>query len=213
MQNEAATLTTLARAAEAELEEKKSIFLSHAAPVSDEAEAQAFIKQKKAEFADARHNVWAYRIAGDIAVRCSDDGEPQGSSGIPTLDVLRKSGVSNAVIVTTRYFGGILLGAGGLVRAYSAAARLAVEAAGIVTYSQYTELRLICSYANYQRYLVLLPKLGALIDGTDFADTVTVRFAVPAEAVEGLCRTIREMSNGAELPEVTGSRFDGATAR
>lgn len=202
-------LTTLGREAEGRFEEKKSVFLAHACPVADEAEAQAYIKKMKAAYADARHNVWGYRMAGDITVRCSDDGEPQGSAGVPTLDVLRKSGICNAVIVTTRYFGGILLGAGGLVRAYSAAARLAVEAAGVVTYTRYDELRLICSYGNYQRYLAELPKFGAKTDGTDFAAEVTLRFAVPADATAALCRRVTEMSNGAEAPQVVGSRFDG----
>lgn len=202
-------LTTLGQEAEGRFEEKKSVFLARACPVTSEAEAQAYIKKVKAEHADARHNVWGYRMAGDIIVRCSDDGEPQGSAGVPTLDVLRKSGVSNAVIVTTRYFGGILLGAGGLVRAYSAAARLAVEAAGIVTYTRYAELRLTCSYGNYQRYLSELPKLGAKLDGTDFADRVTLRFAVPSGTTEAVCRRIATLSNGCDTPEVTGSRYDG----
>ena len=147
-------------------------------------------------------------MAGDVVVRCSDDGEPQGSAGVPTLDVLRKSGVSNAVIVTTRYFGGILLGAGGLVRAYSAAARMAVEAAGIVTYTRFDEFRLVCSYANYQRYLAEFPKYGIKTDGTDFADRVTLRCAVPVERSAALCRRISEMSNGADAPARTGERFD-----
>lgn len=206
--SEAGGLTTLAREARAEFEEKKSVFIAHACPIETEAQAQDYIKQKKAEFADARHNVWCYRLSGDTVQRCSDDGEPQGSAGVPTLDVLRKSGICNAVIVTTRYFGGILLGAGGLVRAYSAASRLAVEAAGIVTYSRYAVLRLVCSYATYQRYLVELPRFGALIDGTDFTDSVEVRFAVPVEVVPSLSLRISEMSNGAELPEVIGERFD-----
>lgn len=206
--NEQEGLTTLGRDADATYEEKKSVFLAHACPVGSEEEAQAYIKRKKSEYSDARHNVWAYRMAGDVTVRCSDDGEPQGSAGVPTLDVLRKSGVSNAVLVVTRYFGGILLGAGGLVRAYSAAARLAVEAAGIVTYRRYTELSLTCSYANYQRYLPELAKAGALTDGTDFAERVTVRFALPAAVADAFCLRIREMSAGAEEPAVTGFRFD-----
>lgn len=201
-------LTTLAREAEGRFEEKKSVFIAHACPVSGEAEAQAYIRSIRVAFSDARHNVWGYRMSGDIAVRCSDDGEPQGSAGVPTLDVLRKSGVCNAVIVTTRYFGGILLGAGGLVRAYSAAARLAVEAAGIVTYTRFDELTLVCSYGNYQRYLAELPRFGAKTDGTDFAAEVTLRFAVPADVTDALCRRVTEMSNGTELPQVTGKRFD-----
>ena len=89
MPAEAVTCTTLCREASAEFEEKKSIFIGHAKPIKTEEEALAFVKQKKAEFSDARHNVWAYRLRGDITVRCSDDGEPQGSAGVPVLDTLR----------------------------------------------------------------------------------------------------------------------------
>ena len=102
----------------------KSRFIGHACPCQTEEQALAFLKRIREEYRDATHNCYAYVIGENAGImRYSDDGEPQGSAGIPTLDVLRKSGVSNAVIVTTRYFGGILLGAGGLVRAYSTAAR------------------------------------------------------------------------------------------
>ena len=146
-QNEPAVelCTTLGCEASAEFEEKKSVFIGHAKPIKTEEEALAFIKSKKAEYSDARHNVWAYRLRGDVVMRCSDDGEPQGSAGVPVLDTLKKSGVSDAVIVVTRYFGGILLGAVGLVRAYSHTASLALEAAGIVTYEPYTEYELECN--------------------------------------------------------------------
>lgn len=200
--------TTLGKEAFAEFEEKKSIFIGHAKPVQSEEEALAFIKDKKAEYADARHNVWAYRLRGDVCMRCSDDGEPQGSAGIPVLDALRKSDVSDAVLVVTRYFGGILLGAGGLVRAYSHAAHLAIEAAGIVTYEMYTELRLDCSYSDYQRYQFELPKFGAIVDDTQFSDRVTLCFSVKSTLVADVKARICEMSGGNDLPEVIGERFD-----
>lgn len=200
--------TTLGREAKAEFEEKKSVFIGHAKPVRTEEEAVSFIKAKKAEYADARHNVWAYRLRGDILVRCSDDGEPQGSAGLPVLEVLRKSGVSDAVLVVTRYFGGILLGAGGLVRAYSHTARLAVDAAGIVTYEKYTEFGLRCSYSDYQRYLAELPKLGAVMDDAQFSDCVSLRFAVKTALGNEVLARIRELSGGRDLPEILGERFD-----
>ena len=200
--------TTLGKEASAEFEEKKSVFIGHARPVRTEEEALAFVKEKKKEYADARHNVWAYRLRGDVTVRCSDDGEPQGSAGIPVLDALRKNGVSDAVLVVTRYFGGILLGAGGLVRAYSHAAKLAIDAAGIVTYEKYAELRLVCSYSDYQRYLAELPKFGAIVDGTEFSDRVVLRFSVKAQLEGDVALRIREMSGGADAPERIGERFD-----
>lgn len=200
--------TTLCREASAEFEEKKSVFIGHAKPVETEEEALAYIKQKKAEYADARHNVWAYRLRGDITVRCSDDGEPQGSAGVPVLDTLRKSGVSDAVLVVTRYFGGILLGAGGLVRAYSHAAKLAIDAAGIAVFEQYTSFRLNCGYSDYQRYLAELPKFGALFDDTQFSDRVCLCFSVKSTLSEAVVVRIREMSGGNDFPEVIGTRFD-----
>ena len=205
---EAVTRTTLCREASAEFEEKKSVFIGHAMPVETEEEALAYIKKKKAEYADARHNVWAYRLRGDITVRCSDDGEPQGSAGVPVLDALRKSGVSDAVLVVTRYFGGILLGAGGLVRAYSHAAKLAIDAAGIAVFEQYTSFRLNCGYSDYQRYLAELPKFGAIIDDTQFSDRVCLCFSVRSALCEAVSARIREMSGGNDLPEVIGQRFD-----
>lgn len=209
---QAVTCTTLRCEASAEFEEKKSVFIGHAAPIKTEEEALAYIKQKKAEYADARHNVWAYRLRGDVVMRCSDDGEPQGSAGVPVLDALRKSGVSDAVIVVTRYFGGILLGAGGLVRAYSHAAKLAIDAAGIAVFEQYTCFRLECGYSEYQRYLAELPKFGALIDGTEFSDRVCLTFAVKSTLRDAVSNRIREMSNGNDLPTVIGERFDTDSA-
>ncbi|MBQ8415896.1 MAG: YigZ family protein [Clostridia bacterium] len=200
--------TTLEGEGEAEFTEKKSVFIGHAAPVKSEEEALAHIKRIKSAYADARHNVWAYLQKGEIVARYSDDGEPQGTAGVPVLDTIRKSGVTDAVVVVTRYFGGILLGAGGLVRAYSHTAKLALEAAHIITYEQYTVMELSCTYSDYQKYLSELPRFGAVIDDTVFTDRVTVSFAVKNTVVEELCTRIREISNGSDAPTVKGNRFD-----
>ena len=157
---------------------------------------------------DARHNVWAYLMKGEIVARYSDDGEPQGTAGVPVLDTIRKSGVTDAVVVVTRYFGGILLGAGGLVRAYSHTAKLALEAAHIITYEQYTELELVCSYSDYHKYSALLPSFGAIIDDTDFSDRVILRFSVKDTVVAALSAKIQEMSGGKDEARVLGNRFD-----
>ena len=119
---------TLRGPAEAELTEKRSVFICRVKPVSTEEEALAFLNDIRRRFSDARHNVYAYALRGNGISRFSDDGEPHGTAGLPTLDVLRKGGIVDAVAVTTRYFGGILLGTGGLVRAYSLAASMAVSA-------------------------------------------------------------------------------------
>ena len=147
-------------------------------------------------------------MRGDVVMRCSDDGEPQGSAGVPVLDTLKKSGVSDAVIVVTRYFGGILLGAGGLVRAYSHTAKLAIEAAGIVTFEKYTSFAMICSYSDYQRYQAELPKLGATVDDAQFSDAVRVVFSIKSVLAEGVLLRIREISGGKLTPEKLEERFD-----
>ncbi len=200
--------TTLEHEGEAEFTEKKSVFIGHAAPVKSEEEALAYIKKIKSAYQDARHNVWAYLQKGEIVARYSDDGEPQGTAGVPVLDTIRKSGVTDAVVVVTRYFGGILLGAGGLVRAYSHTARIALEAANIITYEQYTELELDCTYSDYQRYLAELPRFGAVTDDTEFSDRVRLVFAVKDTVVDALMTRICELSNGSDTPRILGKRFD-----
>ncbi len=205
---DAVLYTTLEGEGEAEFVEKKSVFIGHARPVASEEEAQAYVKQQKSRYMDARHNVWAYLMKGEIVARYSDDGEPQGTAGVPVLDTIRKSGVTDAVVVVTRYFGGILLGAGGLVRAYSHTARLALEAAHIITYEQYTVLSLTCSYSDYQRYAAELPRFGAVVDDTQFTDRVCVIFAVKNTVVSDLTLRISEMSGGRDTVEVLSTRFD-----
>ena len=144
--------TTVKKEAHVEFEEKRSLFIGHAIHVESEDEAMEFIKSIKKEYADATHNVWAYHMKGGILARYSDDGEPQGTAGMPVLEAIRKSGVDDVCIVVTRYFGGILLGAGGLVRAYSHSAVIAIEAAEVVVYEPYLEYYLSCGYSEYQKY-------------------------------------------------------------
>ena len=200
--------TTLEGEGEAEFVEKRSVFIGHARPVSSEEEAQAYIKKQKSAYMDARHNVWAYMMQGEIVARYSDDGEPQGTAGVPVLDVLRKSGAEDVCMVVTRYFGGILLGAGGLVRAYSHTAALALEEARIITYEKYDEITLTCSYSDYQKLSAELPKYGAVVDGTDFSDDVVMHFALKQAQTSDLFAKIQEMSAGKIVPTVTGTRFD-----
>ncbi len=199
---------TLSGEGNADFEVKRSVFIGHAKHVTSEEQANEFIKVKKKEYADATHNCWGYVLRGGVVARYSDDGEPQGTAGVPILETIRKSGVSDAVVVVTRYFGGTLLGAGGLVRAYSQGAKIALEAAGIVTYEKYSEFLLECSYSDYQKYIALLPKYGAVIDNADFADRVTLRFAVKKSGSLPLIEKIAEMSGGKDSLRDIGERYD-----
>ncbi len=200
--------TTLKGEGSDEFEEKRSVFICHAKHITTAEEAEEFVKAKKKEYSDATHNCWGYLLDGGIVARYSDDGEPQGTAGVPILDTIRKSGVVDAVVVVTRYFGGILLGAGGLVRAYSHGSRVALEAAGIVTYEKYAILSLECTYSDYQRYNVLLPQYNAIIDDTEFTDKVIITFAVKMPCVVELAEKISEMSGGRDALVPLGERFD-----
>lgn len=200
--------TTLAGEGSDEFEERKSLFIGHAKHITSEDEAMEFVKLKKKEYSDATHNCWAYLLKGGIVARYSDDSEPQGTAGVPMLETIRKSGVCDCVVVVTRYFGGILLGAGGLVRAYSHGVKIALDAAEIVTYEKYAEFSLECSYSDYQKYAVILPNFAAIIDDTEFTDKVKVSFAVKETVVSPLCAKITEMSGGRDRIQRTGERFD-----
>ncbi len=201
---EAKKRVSIAREVTVEMEERKSVFLGHAKPVSTEEEAKAFIAEKKAEYADATHNVYAYLLSGGAIARFSDDGEPQGTAGMPVLNVLKMSGASDLVVVVTRYFGGILLGAGGLVRAYGASARQAVEEAGIAVYEEFALVRITVSYSDYQKLTVALPKLHISEEGADFGEEVAVMAALEADRVEELQSLVVEMTNGKGTVEIMG---------
>ena len=205
---EKVTYTTLAGQGEVEFEEKRSVFLGLAVPVSSEGQVQVILQKRRNEMPDATHHVFGYTMKKGVLARYSDDGEPQGTAGMPVLEAIRKSGADDALVIVTRYFGGTLLGAGGLVRAYAHTAHLALEAARIVTYEQYTEMRLSCSYSDYQKYLSQFPHLGVVVDGTDFSDRVVLRLAAKEEQAVALRALVREISAGVDAVEVTGHRFD-----
>ncbi|MBQ8508445.1 MAG: YigZ family protein [Clostridia bacterium] len=200
--------TTLEREASASFIEKKSEFIGYAAPVKTEEEAVEFIRRIRAKHTDARHNCYAYQLHGGGTARYSDDGEPQGTAGVPILDVIKKSGVDDCCVVVTRYFGGILLGAGGLVRAYANGAKIALEAAHIVTYEEYAEFGIVCDYAAYQKLDYELPKYGVLVDGSDFGGDVTLRLAIKAARFDEFADKVAEMFGGRVRAELTGKRFD-----
>lgn len=195
---------TLAKRASAEMTERKSVFIGTAAPVSSEEEARALIDEMRREYHDATHNVYAYILDGGAVARYSDDGEPQGTAGIPVLNVLKMSGATDLCVVVTRYFGGILLGAGGLVRAYSAAAKLALDEAGIVAMTDFALVQIKCSYSDYQRITVQLPKYGATEDDTQFLSDVSILAGIENSRTESLRTALSELTNGRASLEIVG---------
>lgn len=200
--------TTLEKEASAEFTEKKSVFIGYACPVKTENEAVEFIKKIRHKHGDATHNCYAYQLNGGGIARYSDDGEPQGTAGVPMLDVIKKSGVDDCCVVVTRYFGGILLGAGGLVRAYAAGAKIALEAAHIVTYESYTEFRVVCDYSAYQKLQYELPKYGVITDVSDFGGSVTLRLACKKAVYSEFSDKLAELFAGKVVAEPLGERFD-----
>ncbi len=186
--------------------EKKSEFLASAFPVLDEAEAMALVAREKKRYSDARHTVFAYLLSNG-AQRYSDDGEPQGSAGLPILDILKKNGLTDGLITVTRYFGGILLGTGGLVRAYSGAAKLAVEEAGIVRRIAYSLIRFSVDYSLYQRILYELPQFGAKTEESSFGETVELIVSLPAEKEEAYLRRLISLSGGQYSGSIVGQKW------
>lgn len=187
---------TLASDVSVEMEEKKSIFIGHATPVENEEQAREYINAKKKEFHDATHNVYAYLLADGAIARYSDDGEPSGTAGMPVLNVVKMSGASDLCVVVTRYFGGILLGAGGLVRAYTASAKLAVDEAGLAVFEPYAIYRMEVSYSDYQKLTAALPKIGVSEDSCDFADNVIVTAAIEISRADDLVKMFSELTYG-----------------
>lgn len=175
---------------------KKSRFIGHIMPVTTQEQALEFIASVNKKHWDATHNVYAYIIRETGVKRYSDDGEPQGTAGIPVLDVLEKTCITDCAVVVTRYFGGIMLGAGGLVRAYSHSASMAVAAGGIVTRAMCARLKVTCDYYFYGKLSSLVPENGGVIEDTIFEDNVTLIFRMPLELVDGFDAKLIDVSNG-----------------
>ena len=171
---------TLEKEACAEFVEKRSRFIGYAKPVRTQEEAMDFINMIRTKHWDATHNVYAYVLRDGQSRRYSDDGEPSGTAGVPVLDVLLKENITDCVVVATRYFGGVLLGAGGLVRAYSHTSKIAVDAAGIMKMSVCAVLSVTCDYNYYGKLSSLIPEYGGIVENTDFGENVTVEFYLPA---------------------------------
>ena len=178
---------------EDEFIEKKSRFIGRVWPVETEEAALEKIQEMKKQHYDATHNCWAY-IIKDGPVRFSDDGEPGGTAGMPMLQVLQKEGMYNLVCVVTRYFGGILLGAGGLVRAYTKGAKIAVEAAGKSMKRVWTVLYVPCPYNYYERVKLTVEAFGGIIRSTDFGAEVELEILLPEAQAQPFLEKLTDLS-------------------
>jgi uncharacterized YigZ family protein len=167
-------------AGETEITERRSRFIGHILPVTTEDAAKAEIARLKARYHDARHNCWCYILRDGETARYADDGEPQGTAGQPMLSMLRHEGVTDVCCVVTRYFGGVLLGSGGLARAYTAAAKQALEAAGVSRFSMRRQLELECPYQLAERVKSEIAACGGELAGAEYLEQVKLR-AVFAE--------------------------------
>lgn len=188
--------------------EKRSEFIGYICPVSTNDEAVNFINRIKSEHRKAKHNVYAYILRKDNTSRYSDDGEPQGTAGMPVLEVLKKRGLTDVCVVVTRYFGGILLGGGGLVRAYSHAASLACDAAHIMDMRLCHRLKISADYGMYGKISYLLPAFDTITVSSDFGSDVTLEILVLSEKLEELRKELTEVTNGSVILTDEGELFE-----
>lgn len=198
---------TLRGPAQAEFTERRSRFIGEARPVRTQEEAAAFLGELRARYRDATHHVSAWLLRAGLLQRYSDDGEPQGTAGVPVLEVLRREGLTDCAVIVTRYFGGVLLGAGGLVRAYSHAAKLAVDAAGIVTMCACRRLCVRCGYEFYDRLRGLILTDGGVVEDARFADAVEVVLYLPAAQADAFTLHLADATGNHAVIEPLGVCF------
>ncbi len=190
------------------LVEKKSEFIGYCAPVKTEEEAIAFVNSIKKKHSSARHNVYAYILRENNTTRFSDDGEPHGTAGMPVLDSMRKAGITDAVIVVTRYFGGILLGTGGLVRAYTAAASGALQEAKIAEVGEFDLVEIKANYSDYQKIMPIVSSVGAKTEESDFATDVKLVLSIREKLTESFLLSLVETTNGRVIAKKVGQKCD-----
>ena len=191
-----------------EYEDRKSIFIGEAMPVSTEEDAIHFIETVKKKYPDARHHVYAYVLRDNSIMRFTDDGEPQGTAGMPVLDIIRKNGLTDTAIVVTRYFGGTLLGTGGLVRAYSAAALGAIESAKIITYDVYVTLSIETTYSDYQKFAPVFQEMGYRSTDVRYTDKVLLTGSIRKSAADQFVDKLVQITSGRIKIEILDEKFD-----
>lgn len=201
------------RAAESEFVEKRSRFIGYIKPVETEAEARAFVEEIKKRHYDARHNCWCYLLREGGVVRYSDDGEPQGTAGQPMLGVFEKEGITDLVCVVTRYFGGILLGTGGLLRAYTKGAKDALDAAGVSMVRRWVRQLVPCTYSLYERLKQETERFGAVIEDTEYGADIVLTVLVPEEQSDAYAARILDFTAGTVETLVDGEVFQPVPVR
>lgn len=198
---------TVACQAEAEIIEKKSRFIAHVKPVTTEEEAVAFIHELKSKYWDASHNVYAYVLGNNNIQRYSDDGEPSGTAGVPTLEVIKKEGLQDVVVVVTRYFGGTLLGAGGLVRAYGKSAKEGLVAAKMITRKPCRMIKIKVDYNMLGKVQNEIVNAGHIIENTVYEEDVTITVLVDVNQSEKFVKNMVDVTSGRVTIETIGSKY------
>ena len=198
---------TVERNATAEFTEKRSRFIANVFPVQKESDALEIIAKLKKEYWDAKHNVYAYIIKEGNICRYTDDGEPSGTAGVPVLDVIKKQGIVDCLIVVTRYFGGVLLGTGGLVRAYSTATIKGLHEAHVITMTPCSLCEIECDYGDYDTLIRRLNESGGDIKDSEFTEKVIVKFAMEESMVGDFTLKLTESFSGRLKVNVTGTVF------
>ena len=191
---------------QAEYIEKKSRFLGGVYPVTSEQEAKEILERVRKQHYDARHNCWCY-ILKSGQKRYSDDGEPQGTAGQPMLNVFEREGLVDVLCVVTRYFGGILLGAGGLCRAYTKAAKDALDAAGISKMQPWVRQQITVSYALFERAKLLIAAQEGAVEDAQYGADILITYRIPEGADERLRTALREASSGSVVPSLLEEIF------
>lgn len=192
----------------AELTEKRSRFISYVKPIKTEAEAQNFLEDIKKKHWDARHNVFAYALRENNLQRYSDDNEPSGTAGLPVLEIIKKEGLSDLIVVVTRYFGGILLGTGGLVHAYSGAAKLGIEAAHPITMTLCREVFITVDYSLLGKVQSEIMSSGFKLLDTEYKENVKVSALVPENLAKAFSESIFDKTNGNSHIEFGGTGYN-----
>lgn len=187
---------TVAKQAKDEFTEKKSVFIGHTKPIETEEQALEYIRELNEIYKGAAHNCYAYINKEGNVVRFSDNGEPQGTAGMPILEVIKREELCGIVIVVTRFFGGILLGAGGLVRAYSKAAKMAIDAAGITTFRRFSQFKITIDYTLYNKLLHDLEKYRVRCTDSVFDSNITLTLVVRDDRFDIYRQYLKDVSGG-----------------